>query len=109
MRFSSAPRKQATLRVPLASKPGFRIANSNTDSLYDDEEEAQGTSAPVIPKPNAKPEVAFSTAKSNTLSKMSLATLTSKHSKKKRLIISGIAPNDARKFEGVKRWCEASK
>lgn len=105
---SSTYSKQSSLRIPLAPKSGHRLANSNIEPLCDDDEEEEETSAPVIPKPNAKPEVAFAAAKSNTLSKMSLATLTSKHSKKKRLIVSGIGPNDVRKFEGVKRWCEAS-
>lgn len=107
---SSTYSKQSSLRIPLAPKPGHRLANSNTEPLYDDdeEEEEEGGTVPVILKPNPKPEVAFSTTRSNTLSKMSLATLTSKHSKKKRLIVSGIGPNDVRKFEGVKRWCEAS-
>lgn len=107
---SSTYSKHSSLRIPLAPKPGHRLANSNTELLYDDdeEEEEEAGTVPVILKPNAKPEVAFSTTKNNTLSKMSLATLTSKHSKKKRLIVSGIGPNDNRKFEGVKRWCEAS-
>ncbi|KIK70756.1 hypothetical protein GYMLUDRAFT_65972 [Collybiopsis luxurians FD-317 M1] len=91
--------KHASLRIPLAPKAGIRLSNSNVDS--DDEESTAPAAA--IPKPNTKSEVVF---KSSTLSKMSFATLSSKSSKKKRLIISGIAPNDVRKFDGVKKWCE---
>ncbi|KAF5388552.1 hypothetical protein D9757_004612 [Collybiopsis confluens] len=94
---TSAPSfsKHGSLRVPLAPKAGMRLANSNLDS--DDE----GPVSPVVAV--SKPEIVF---KSNTLPKMSFATLLSKSSKKKRLIVSGIAPNDVRKFDGVRNWSE---
>ncbi|KAJ4485890.1 hypothetical protein J3R30DRAFT_3697313 [Lentinula aciculospora] len=104
---NSSSSKGGSLRAPLAPKATVRLANSNVDPIHDDDD---GRSfAPVAdPKPNAKPEVAFvASSKTNTLSKMSFAALSSKNNKKKRLIISGIAPNDVRKFEGVKNWCES--
>jgi len=29
-----------------------------------------------------------------------------RHKKKRRLVVSGIKPNDVRKFDSLKRWCE---
>eukprot|EP00918_Siedleckia_nematoides_P023909 GHVU01051593.1.p1 GENE.GHVU01051593.1~~GHVU01051593.1.p1 ORF type:complete len:220 (-),score=13.77 GHVU01051593.1:580-1203(-) len=98
---SYASHKHPSLRLPLGPKSTYR----NVYLLYDDDDDDESP-APTVAKPNAKPEVAFSSVgKSNTLSKMTFAALT-KNNKKKRLIISGIAPNDVRKFEGVKHWCE---
>ncbi|KAF9076041.1 hypothetical protein BDP27DRAFT_1533324 [Rhodocollybia butyracea] len=100
--------RQASLRKPLGPKSGVQLANSNVDyPLPDDEDDDEQLRTAVhAPKRNAKPEVAFSSSPNNTLSKMSFAALT-KNTKKKRLIISGISPNDTRKFEGIKRWCES--
>ncbi|KAJ3750668.1 hypothetical protein DFH05DRAFT_107387 [Lentinula detonsa] len=98
--------KGGSMRIPLAPKRTAQLANSNVNPIHDDDEERSFVPVPVV-KPNTKPEVAFvASSKTNTLSKMSFAALSSKNNKKKRLIISGIAPNDVRKFEGVKKWCE---
>lgn len=60
-----------------------------------------------VPQEEPKPQVAFSaTAKGGSIPRVSFSSLSSRGQKKKKLIISGIGPNDARKFEGVKRWCE---
>ncbi|KAJ4472671.1 hypothetical protein C8R41DRAFT_589352 [Lentinula lateritia] len=101
------PSKGGSTRIPLAPKSTVRIANSNVNPIHDDDEER--SLAPVhVAKHNAKPEIVFvASSKTNTLSKMSFAALSSKNNKKKRLIISGIASNDVRKFEGVKNWCES--
>ncbi|EEB97937.1 hypothetical protein MPER_02645 [Moniliophthora perniciosa FA553] len=87
--------------------------NSNCDPQEEDEEKEEDyddddddeccqramKSGPV------RPEVAFSaSSKGGTLPRVSFASLNQK--KKKKLVISGIAPNEARKFDGAKRWCE---
>ncbi|KAJ7492408.1 hypothetical protein FB451DRAFT_531471 [Mycena latifolia] len=84
-------------RVPLGPKPGSRLATSNTD-----------------PEPNAArpvklgPEVAYSSeTKNRTLPRVSFASLGTRAKKKKKLVISGIAAGDTRKFEAAKRWCES--
>ncbi|KAJ3721642.1 hypothetical protein C8R42DRAFT_56208 [Lentinula raphanica] len=95
--------KSGNMRIPLAPKFTTRLTNSNVDPIHNERSFAP---APVA-RPSAKPEVAYvASSKTNTLSKMSFAALSSKNHKKKRLIISGIAPDDVRKFEGVKKWCE---
>ncbi|KXN88744.1 hypothetical protein AN958_06611 [Leucoagaricus sp. SymC.cos] len=48
----------------------------------------------------------FSNLAMASLSPMTM-TLSRNKKKKKRLIISGVAPNDTKKFEGIKRWCES--
>lgn len=56
-----------------------------------------------------KPHVVYSSQNGGTLSRMTsfsnLALSRSKR-KKKKLVVSGVAVNDTRRFEGVKRWCE---
>ncbi|KAJ7193394.1 hypothetical protein GGX14DRAFT_478836 [Mycena pura] len=65
---------------------------------------------PLGPKPGKqdnRPEVAYSSEnKSRTLPRVSFAAL-GPRKKKKRLVISGIAAADTRKFEAAKRWCES--
>ncbi|KAF7311100.1 hypothetical protein HMN09_00654200 [Mycena chlorophos] len=82
-------------RVPLAPKPrASRLANS-----------AQSES--IVSRLKDGSEVAYSPeSKSRTLPRVSFASL-SPRKKQKRLVISGIAPADARKFEAAKRWCES--
>ncbi|KAJ7293115.1 hypothetical protein C8J57DRAFT_16578 [Mycena rebaudengoi] len=53
-----------------------------------------------------RPEVAYSSeSKSRTLPRVSFASLGARK-RKKKLVISGIAAGDTRKFEAAKRWCE---
>lgn len=59
-----------------------------------------------------KPHVIYSSQHGTALSRMSslssiaLSPVSRHRRKKKKLVISGIAVNDTRRFEGVKRWCE---
>lgn len=60
-----------------------------------------------------KPRVVYSSGShGNTLSRMTslsninLPMIPKSRKKKKRLIVSGVPPNDVQIFEGVKRWCE---
>ncbi|KAJ7070826.1 hypothetical protein C8F01DRAFT_973949 [Mycena amicta] len=85
-------------RVPLAPKPGSPLANSNL----------QLESILNQPMKENRPQIAYSpeSNKSRTLPRVSFAALGSRK-KKKRLVISGIAADDSRKFEAAKRWCES--
>jgi hypothetical protein len=63
--------------------------------------------APSPVKPDNRPEVAYSSEnKSRTLPRVSFASLGTRAKKKKKLVISGIAAGDTRKFEAARRWCE---
>ncbi|KAG5644608.1 hypothetical protein DXG03_008086 [Asterophora parasitica] len=99
-----------TVRIPLAPKPASRLANSN---LYDgdgdddeDDDTCQPVAQPTKPLDPTRPHVAYSST-GGTLPRVNLASLSSRHRKKKKLVISGIGSHEARKFEGVKRWCES--
>ncbi|KAF8922063.1 hypothetical protein CPB85DRAFT_19005 [Mucidula mucida] len=73
-----------------------RVPLSTTDS-----------NTPSETKP-AGPQVAFtSTTKGGSVPRVSFSSLSSRNQKKKKLIVSGIGPNDTRRFEGVKQWCES--
>ncbi|KAJ7651728.1 hypothetical protein DFH06DRAFT_1270592 [Mycena polygramma] len=83
-----------------SSVPGSRLATSNTNA------EASGSQPPKQGN-RQLPEVAFSSEiKSRTLPRVSFASLGTRK-RKKRLVISGIAAGDTRKFEAAKRWCES--
>ncbi|KAJ7103311.1 hypothetical protein B0H15DRAFT_206352 [Mycena belliarum] len=83
-------------RVPLGPKPGSRLAASNKDPDIAVRPAKQG------------PEVAYSSeAKSRTLPRVSFASLGTRAKKKRRLVISGIATGDTRRFEAAKRWCQS--
>ncbi|KAF8215989.1 hypothetical protein K438DRAFT_1799877 [Mycena galopus ATCC 62051] len=83
-------------RVPLGPKPGSRLSISNMNPQPMGNRPA---------KQDNKPEIAYSSpeSKSRTLPRVSFALA---RKRKKRLIISGIASGDTRKFEAAKRWCE---
>jgi hypothetical protein len=85
-------------RVPLAPKRGSRLATSSTNP-------PPPSTRPA--KQDNKPEVAYSSpeTKSRTLPRVSFAAL-GPRKRKKRLVISGIAAGDTRKFEAAKQWCE---
>ncbi|KAF9076042.1 hypothetical protein BDP27DRAFT_879493 [Rhodocollybia butyracea] len=99
--------RQGGSRKPLGPKSGAQLANSNVNSPLANDDGEQLCKPVYALKRNAKPEVAFSSFTNSTLSKKSFATFSTQNKKKKRLIISGISPNDIRKFDGVKRWCES--
>ncbi|THV07591.1 hypothetical protein K435DRAFT_848008 [Dendrothele bispora CBS 962.96] len=103
-RLKSEASKAGNVRLPFAPKPTSRTANY--DTYHDDDED---DAAPVQASRSTRPEVAFaSSSKSGTMPRVALSTLgTRNQKKKKKLVVSGVSPNDLRKFEGVKRWCES--
>ncbi|KAF5385323.1 hypothetical protein D9615_001328 [Tricholomella constricta] len=105
---STLAHRTQTTRTPLAPKPTSRLANSNLDH-GDDDDGDDDTYHPVVQTVKqhdlTRPHVAYPSG--GTLPRVNLASLSSRHRKKKKLIVSGIGPNEARKFEGVKRWCES--
>ncbi|KAF9454071.1 hypothetical protein P691DRAFT_798349 [Macrolepiota fuliginosa MF-IS2] len=69
---------------------------------------------PQQPAKKKKPHVVYSSQNGGTLSRMTslsniaLAPMIPRsRKKKKKLVVSGVATNDTKKFEGVKRWCES--
>jgi len=94
--------KANSVRLPFAPKPTLRMINR--DACHDDDDDD-----PVpVQTSKSRPEVAFSSSgKSGTMPRVALSALSTRNQKKKKkLVISGVASNDTRKFEGVKRWCE---
>ncbi|KAJ7109994.1 hypothetical protein C8R44DRAFT_269599 [Mycena epipterygia] len=86
-------------RVPLGPKPGSRLATSNKDP---------GTNGNRPVKQDNRPEIAYSSeSKGRTLPRVSFSSLGTRGKRKKKLVISGIAAGDTRKFEAAKRWCES--
>jgi hypothetical protein len=86
-------------------------------SSYDDEtnelDENEKTFVREIRSPiPTRPHVAYQSSNSGggggTLPRVKFSALTNARSnkKKRKLVISGIAHGDTKKFEGVKKWCE---
>lgn len=92
---------RSSIRVPLSTR---YIADANIPVQGD----GVGEFGARLPKVNpTSPQVAFSASgKGGTMPRVSFASLSTRNSKKKKLIVSGIGPDDTRRFEGVKRWCE---
>ncbi|KAK0500577.1 hypothetical protein EDD18DRAFT_1347988 [Armillaria luteobubalina] len=93
---------RSSIRVPLSTR---YIADANVPVQGD----VVGEFGARLPKVNpTSPQVAFSASgKGGTMPRVSFASLSTRNSKKKKLIVSGIGPDDTRRFEGVKRWCES--
>ncbi|SJL06271.1 uncharacterized protein ARMOST_09607 [Armillaria ostoyae] len=93
---------RSSIRVPLSTR---YIADANIPVQGD----GVGEFGARLPKVNpTSPQVAFSASgKGGTMPRVSFASLSTRNSKKKKLIVSGIGPDDTRRFEGVKRWCES--
>ncbi|KAJ6621090.1 hypothetical protein B0H10DRAFT_2215360 [Mycena sp. CBHHK59/15] len=86
-------------RVPLGPKLGSGLATTNNNQ--------EAKVAPPL-KPSNRPEVAYSSeSKSRTLPRVSFASLGTRGKRRKKLVISGIAAGETRKFEAAKRWCES--
>jgi len=100
---STLAHRAHTTRIPLAQKPGSRLANSNIGHV--DDPTCDAIVQPVKQHDPTRPHVAYSSG--GTLPRVNLASLSSRHRKKKKLVVRGVGANDARKFEGVKRWCES--
>jgi hypothetical protein len=79
--------------MPFSPKPKSRLA---TNVSGGDDVDAQ-------PDPTI-PYVAYS----SNHARISLSSLSSsaRNKKKKKLVISGIASTDRKRFDGAKRWCE---
>ncbi|KAG5654701.1 hypothetical protein H0H81_007457 [Sphagnurus paluster] len=107
---STLAHRSQTTRIPFVPKPTSRLANSRADYDYEDaEDEDHNTCYPTVQPLKqqydpTRPHVAYSSG--GALPRVNLASLSSRHRKKKKLVVSGVGPNELRKFEGVKRWCE---
>lgn len=75
------------------------------EELDEVEEESEQPSLPA-PEPSTRPQIAYSSARHR--SRMHFPSLAKRHKKKRRLVVSGIKPNDVRKFDSLKRWCEVN-
>ncbi|KAF9269969.1 hypothetical protein L218DRAFT_992644 [Marasmius fiardii PR-910] len=113
--FGTAPsihggsQKTGSLRGPFAAKGGTLVTGNlpTNELLEDDEDEYEEHCVNTRPGP-MRPQVAFAASnKGGAIPRVSFASLSSRSQKKKKLVINGIAPNDVRKFEGAKRWCES--
>lgn len=108
---STLAHRSQTTRIPFVPKPTSRLANSRADYDYEDaEDEDHNTCYPTVQPLKqqydpTRPHVAYSSG--GALPRVNLASLSSRHRKKKKLVVSGVGPNELRKFEGVKRWCES--
>ncbi|KAG7452373.1 uncharacterized protein BT62DRAFT_300396 [Guyanagaster necrorhizus] len=93
---------RSNIRVPLSTR---YIADANIPTQGD----AVGEFGARLLKMNpTSPQIAFSASgKGGTVPRVSFASLSTCNSKKKKLIIGGIGPNDTRRFQGVQRWCES--
>jgi hypothetical protein len=105
-RVSSDASKSNTVRLPFGPKANSsRMGNTSCNDYYEDEEDA----VPVQTSKISRPEMAFSSSgKSGTIPRVAFSALSTRNQKKKKLVISGVAVDDTRKFDGVKRWCEVS-
>lgn len=86
--------------LPFSLKSKVPHPSSNPNPCLNDGEN-QNTNHIVPSKQRTRPEVAYV-----SISKRISFTSLSSRKKHRKLIVSGIAPNDTRRFEGVKRWCE---
>ncbi|PFH54867.1 hypothetical protein AMATHDRAFT_44649 [Amanita thiersii Skay4041] len=74
------------------------------EDLDEDDEDHENGSLPIPPVPTStRPQVAYSSG--GTLSRVNFSSFTRRH-KKRRLVVSGIRPNDIRRFDNLRRWCE---
>ncbi|KAG6862154.1 hypothetical protein C0995_004236 [Termitomyces sp. Mi166 len=101
---AAMPQRSQSARIPLAQKPSSKLASSNVGPPEDEDEDNDSGHAVKQPDPT-RPHVAYSSGA--TLPRVSLAALTTRHKKKKKLVVRGVGPNEVRKFEGVKQWCES--
>ncbi|KAF8349687.1 hypothetical protein F5887DRAFT_877262 [Amanita rubescens] len=74
------------------------------DEELDEVEEESEQPSPPSPEPSTRPQIAYSSVRHR--SRMRLPSMARRHKKKRRLVVSGIKPNDVRKFDSLKRWCE---
>ncbi|KAF5368457.1 hypothetical protein D9758_002331 [Tetrapyrgos nigripes] len=110
-RIKTDASKSSSVRLPFAPKSiSSRMSNhsrSTSDALHlfdDDEDDTAPVSLPKSPRP----QMAFSSSgKSGSIPRVALSALSTRNQKKKKLVVSGVAANDNRKFDGVKRWCES--
>ncbi|KAG6879862.1 hypothetical protein C0992_010531 [Termitomyces sp. T32_za158] len=102
-----ATQRSQLTRIPLAQKPTSKLARLNVGFLQDDDKDTHHATKPPVNQPDpTQPHVAYSSGA--TLPRVSLAALSARHKKKKKLVVQGVGPHEFRKFEGVKQWCEVS-
>lgn len=98
----------------------YSSVDPNNDEEDDDDDDGvpgkqkASQNIPQHQQQRKKPHVVYSSGPKGTLSRMAslsslaLSPVVSRGRKrKKKLVVGGIALNDARRFEGVKRWCES--
>ncbi|KIJ66336.1 hypothetical protein HYDPIDRAFT_109336 [Hydnomerulius pinastri MD-312] len=91
---TSLARKASTIRLPFATKSRPNQPATLNQIFVEEQDDSH-------------PHVLFA-GKSNG-PRMSLSSIGShsRHSRKKKLVISGIALNDARRLEAVQKWCQS--
>ncbi|KIL71712.1 hypothetical protein M378DRAFT_155318 [Amanita muscaria Koide BX008] len=92
---------QPTLSQWSRSSATFRPYPTVFDEELDGIDEEAELSPPPL-KLSSKPQIAYSAGGAFRFS-----ALTKRHKKKRRLVVSGIKPNDVRKFDNLKHWCES--
>ena len=98
---------QSTSHSPSSQRPrnsAFRPYAPAFDAELDDVEEEGELPSPPAPEASTRPQVAYSSGR--RLPRMHFSSLARRHKKKRRLVVTGIKPNDVRKFDSLKSWCE---
>lgn len=96
-------------RLTLAQKSTIQpsdMHDKKDDSRDESSGSGSGQSPPPPHVPPTRPQVAYS-AVGSTCHRVKFTTLASRQRKKKKLVVSGVAFDDVKKFEGVKNWCES--
>ncbi|KAF8640355.1 hypothetical protein AX17_000026 [Amanita inopinata Kibby_2008] len=86
--------------MPRSSPPAF-----DEDLDGDDDEDIEPPPPQQASTSSKRPQIAYSSG--GALPRVHFSSLTRRHKKKRRLVVSGIKPNDSRKFDNLKRWCES--
>ncbi|KAK2461582.1 hypothetical protein APHAL10511_006045 [Amanita phalloides] len=98
--MSHFPGSQRSRNSAATFRPYAPAFNEELDEI---DEESEPSHLPV-PETSTRPQIAYSSG--SRLSLVRFPSLARRHKKKRRLVVSGIKPNDVRKFESLKQWCE---
>ena len=82
----------------------FRPYAPAFDGELDEVEEESELPTLPAPETSTRPQIAYSSGR--RLPRMHFSSLAKRHKKKRRLVVTGIKPNDVRKFDSLKSWCE---
>ncbi|KAF9527719.1 hypothetical protein CPB83DRAFT_836316 [Crepidotus variabilis] len=103
---SSHGKQKSTARKPLSPKSGSQLDNIDDEDDLDDYQPTRTFRGGNGAASSTRPPIHYSS--NSTLTRVKFASIGSRSQRKrKKLIISGIGASEARKFEGVKRWCES--